>query len=215
MKRIVVFLVAIAVLGVVAAGFANSSIEGFASYEPVQSEIIIHYGNSSVEVLTPGVPKFDELWESSLNALRSIEAQLRCPVPYDLKEKIADCTYVEVIFPETTNISITMYDTNTSHDIELDGAIIMLSGCKNKAQIGCIFTGRRGYVNWTGDTGYFVPDSDSSIVYMGVYVANVTAIEALKELLGISEPESQKPIPALRDELENDDGMPSEKPQYI
>ena len=94
----------------------------------------------------------------------------------------------------------------------------MLSGCKNEAQIGCIFTGKRGYTNWTGDTGYFVPDSDSSIVYMGVYVANVTAIEALKELLGISEPESQKPIPALRDELENDDGenddgMPSEKPQ--
>jgi len=133
MKRIVVFLVAIAVLGVVAAGFANSSIEGFASYEPVQSEIIIHYGNGSVEVLTPGVPEFDELWESSLNALRSIEAQLRCPVPYDLKEKIAGSTYVEVIFPETTNISI--YETNTSHYIEFDGAIIMLSGCKNEAQI--------------------------------------------------------------------------------
>ena len=215
MKRIVVFLVAIAVLGVVAAGFASNSIEGFASYEPVQSEMIIHYGNGSVEVLTPGVSEFGELWESSLNALRSIEAQLRCPVPYDLKEKIAGSTYVEVIFPETTNISITMCDTNTSHDIELDGAIIMLSGCKNEAQIGCkIFTGRRGYINWTGDTGYFVPDSDSSIVYMGVYVANVTAIEALKELLGISEPESPKPIPALRDELENDDGMPSEKPQY-
>jgi len=217
MKRIVVFLVAIAVLGVVAAGFANNSIEGFASYEPVQSEIIIHYGNGSVEMLTPGVPEFDELWESSLNALRSIEAQLRCPVPYDLKEKIADCTYVEVIFPETTNISI--YETNTSHYIELDGAIIMLSGCKNEAQIGCIFTGRRGYINWTGDTGYFVPDSSKDVKYMGVYVANVTAIEALKELLGISEPESQKPIPALRDELENDDGenddgMPSEKPQY-
>ena len=65
MKRIVVFLVAIAVLGVVAAaGFANNSIEGFASYEPVQSEIIIHYGNGSVEVLTPGVPEFGELWES-------------------------------------------------------------------------------------------------------------------------------------------------------
>lgn len=212
MKRIVVFLVAIAVLGVVAAGFANNSIEGFASYEPVQSEIIIHYGNGSVGVLTPGVSEFDELWESSLNALRSIEAQLRCPVPYDLKEKIADCTYVEVIFPETTNISITMYDTN--YNIELDGAIIMLSGCKNEAQIGCIFTGRRGYINWTGDTGYFVPDPDGSIIYMGVYKANVTAIEALKELLGISEPESQKPIPALQDELENDDGMPSEKPQY-
>ena len=214
MKRIVVFLVAIAVLGVVAAaGFANNSIEGFASYEPVQSEIIIHYGNGSVEVLTPGVPEFGELWESSLNALRSIEAQLRCPVPYELKEKIADCTYVEVIFPETTNISI--YDTNTSHDIELDGAIIMLSGCKNEAQIGCkIFTGKRGYINWTGDTGYFVPDSSKDVKYMGVYVANVTAIEALKELLGISEPESQKPIPALQDELENDDGMPSEKPQY-
>jgi len=215
MKRIVVSLVAIAVLGVVAAGFANNSIEGFASYEPVQSEIIIHYENGSVGVLTPGVSEFGELWESSLNALRSIEAQLRCPVPCDLKEKITDCTYVEVIFPETTNVSI--YDTNTSHDIELDGAIIMLSGCKNKAQIGCIFTGRRGYINWTG--GYFVPDSDSSIVYMSVYVANVTAIEALKELLGISEPESPKPIPALRDELENDDGenddgMPSEKPQY-
>jgi len=217
MKRIVVFLVAIAVLGVVAAGFANNSIEGFASYEPVQSEIIIHYGNGSVGVLTPGVSEFDELWESSLNALRSIEAQLRCPVPYDLKEKIADCTYVEVIFPETTNISI--YETNTSHDIELDGAIIMLSGCKNEAQIGCIFTGKRGYINWTGDTGYFVPDSSKDVKYMGVYVANVTAIEALKELLGISEPESPKPIPALRDELENDDGenddgMPSEKPQY-
>jgi len=64
-----------------------------------------------------------------------------------------------------------------------------------------------------------VPDSSKDVKYMGVYVANVTAIEALKELLGISEPESQKPIPALRDELENDDGenddgMPSEKPQY-
>jgi len=195
MKRIVVFLVAIAVLGVVAAGFANNSIEGFASYEPVQSEIIIHYGNGSVEVLTPGVPEFGELWESSLNALRSIEAQLRCPVPYDLKEKIADCTYVEVIFPETTNISITMYDTNTSHDIELDGAIIMLSGCKNEAQIGCIFTGRRGYINWTGDTGYFVPDSSRDVKYMAVYVANVTAIKALKEL--ICESESQKTNPEI------------------
>jgi len=195
MKRIVVFLVAIAVLGVVAAGFANNSIEGFASYEPVQSEIIIHYGNGSVGVLTPGVSEFDELWESSLNALRSIEAQLRCPVPYDLKEKIADCTYVEVIFPETTNIGITMYDTNTSHDIELDGAIIMLSGCKNEAQIGCIFTGRRGYINWTGDTGYFVPDSSRDVKYMAVYVANVTAIKALKEL--ICESESQKTNPEI------------------
>ena len=163
MKRIVVFLVAIAVLGAVAAGFANNSIEGFASYEPVQS------GNGSVGVLTPGVPEFDVLWESSLNALRSIEAQLRCPVPYDLKEEIAGSTYVEVIFPETTNISI--YETNTSHYIELDGAIIMLSGCKNEAQIGCkIFIGRRGYINWTGDTGYFVPDSDSSIIYIWVFM---------------------------------------------
>ena len=196
MKRIVVFLVAIAVLGVVAAGFANNSIEGFASYEPVQSEIIIHYENGSVGVLTPGVSEFGELWESSLNALRSIEAQLRCPVPCDLKEKITDCTYVEVIFPETTNISI--YDTNTSHDIELDGAIIMLSGCKNEAQIGCIFTGRRGYINWTGDTGYFVPDSSKNVKYMGVYEANVTAIEVLKELLGISEPKSPKPISTAR-----------------
>ena len=213
MGRIVVFLVAIAVLGIVAA-VLPIILKGFASYEPVQSEIIIHYGNGSVEVLTPRAPEFDELWESSLNALRSIEAQLRCPVPYDLKEKIAGSTYVEVIFPETTNISITMHDTNTSHDIELDGAIIMLSGCKNEAQIGCIFTGRRGYINWTGDTGYFVPDSDSSIVYMGVYEANVTAMEALKELLGISETEPQKPIPALQYELENDDGVPSEKPQY-
>ena len=196
MKRIVVFLVAIAVLGVVAAGFANNSIEGFASYEPVQSEIIIHYGNGSVEVLTPGVPEFDELWESSLNALRSIEAQLRCPVPCDLKEKIAGSTYVEVTFPETTNMSIIMYDT--SHDTELDGAIIMLSGCKNEAQIGCkIFTGKRGYTNWTGDTGYFVPDSSKDVKYTGVYVANVTAIKALKELVGVIEPELPKPKPEI------------------
>jgi len=196
MKRIVVFLVAIAVLGVVAAGFANNFIEGFASYEPVQSEIIIHYGNGSVEVLTPGVPEFDELWESSLNALRSIEAQLRCPVPCDLKEKIAGSTYVEVTFPETTNMSIIMYDT--SHDTELDGAIIMLSGCKNEAQIGCkIFTGKRGYTNWTGDTGYFVPDSSKDVKYTGVYVANVTAIKALKELVGVIEPELPKPKPEI------------------
>jgi len=185
------------VLGVVAAGFANNSTdEGFASYEPVQSEIIIHYGNDSIEVLTPGVPEFDELWESSLNALRSIEAQLRCPVPCDLKEKIAGSTYVEVTFPETTNISIIMYDT--SHDIELDGAIIMLSGCKNEAQIGCkIFTGKRGYTNWTGDTGYFVPDSSKDVKYTSVYVANVTAIKALKELVGVIEPEPPKPKPEI------------------
>ena len=200
MKKIfATFLVAIAVLGVVAAGagFANNSADGgIASYEPAQSEILVHYGNDSIEVLTPGMPEFDELWDASLNAIRSIEAQLRCPVPYDLKERMAGSTYVEVTFPETTNISITMYDR--SHDIELDGALIMLSGCRNEAQIGCkIFTGKRGYTNWTGDTGYFVPDSSKDVKYMGVYVANVTEIKALKELLGISEPESPKPKPEI------------------
>ncbi len=76
MKKIfATFLVAIAVLGVVAAGagFANNSADGgIASYEPAQSEILVHYGNDSIEVLTPGMPEFDELWESSLNAIRSI-----------------------------------------------------------------------------------------------------------------------------------------------
>ncbi len=65
MKKIfATFLVAIAMLGVVAAGagFANNSADGgIASYEPAQSEILVHYGNDSIEVLTPGMPEFDEL----------------------------------------------------------------------------------------------------------------------------------------------------------
>ena len=189
MKKIfATFLVAIGVLGVVAAGagFADNSADGgIASYEPAHSEILVHYGNGSIEVLTPGMPEFDELWDASLHTLRSIEAQLRCPVPCDLKEKIAGSTYVEVTFPETVNISI-----NTSYGTtELDGALIMPDRK--------IFTGKRGYTNWTGDTGYFVPDSSKDVKYMGVYVANVTEIKALKELLGISEPESPKPNPEI------------------
>ncbi len=42
-----------------------------------------------------------------------------------------------------------------------------------------------------------MPDSSKDVKYMGVYVANVTAIKALKELLGISEPESLKTKPEI------------------
>ena len=124
-------------------------------------ELLIHYGDGSTKLLTSEMPDFSAVGNSSLRVVKSIDMQLRMPVPADLS---VNNTYVELIFPETVTIR-TKYDT--APHIELDAALLMLTGDYR----AIIFTGKRGYINWTDDTGYFVEEKSKNVRYMSAWTS--------------------------------------------
>ena len=87
--------------------------------------------------------------------------QLRMPVPADLS---VNNTYVELFFPETVTIR-TKYDTEPH--IKLDAALVMLTG----EYSAIIFTGKRGYINWTNGTGFFVEEQSKNVRYMSAWTS--------------------------------------------
>ena len=142
--------------------------------EPVEEltceEVMIHYGDGKTKRLTSEMPDFREVGNSSLHVVKSIDMQLKMPVPADLG---VNNTYVELIFPETVTIS-TKYDTEPY--IELDAALIMLAGDHS----AIIFTGKRGYINWTDDTGYFVEEKSKNALYMYAWTSGAS-IDGLRD----------------------------------
>jgi len=173
-KKVIVLITAVLLISILALLSVYQQ-----TTEPVEEvmheKIIIHYGDGETKILTSEMPEFREMGNISLRVIKSINMHLRMPVPADLKERNANNTYVEIIFPETVNIS-TKYDVQPN--IELDAALIMLTG----EYSSIIFTVKGGYINWKGDTGYFVEDRSKNVHYMSAWRSMVN-LDGLRDIV--------------------------------
>jgi len=172
-KKVVVLITAVLLISILALSVYQQATEPEPVEELMHKKIIIHYGDDGeTKILTSEMPEFREMGNISLKVIKSINMLLRMTVPADLK---VNNTYVEIIFPETINIS-TKYDVQPN--IELDAALIMLTG----EYSNIIFTGKRGYINWTDDTGYFVENSSKNVLYMSAWESAVN-VDGLRDIV--------------------------------
>lgn len=172
-KKVVVLITAVLLISILALSVYQQTTEHVE--ELTYEKIIIHYGDGETKILTSEMPEFREMGNISLRVIKSINMQLRMPVPADLKERNANNIYVEIIFPETVNIS-TKYGIQPN--IELDAALIMLTG----EYSSIIFTGKRGYINWTDDTGYFVENRSKNVLYRLAWESAVN-VDGLRDIV--------------------------------
>ena len=172
-KKVVVLITAVLLILILALSVYQQTTEPVE--EVMHEKIIIHYGDGETKILTSEMPEFRERGNISLRVIKSINMQLRMLVPADLKERNANNTYVEIIFPETVNIS-TKYDVQPN--IELDAALIVLTG----EYSSIIFTGKRGYINWTDDTGYFVEDRSKNVLYRSAWRSEIN-LDGLRDIV--------------------------------
>ena len=172
-KKVVVLITAVLLILILALSVYQQTTEHVE--ELTYEKIIIHYGDGETKILTSEMPEFRERGNISLRVIKSINMQLRMLVPADLKERNANNTYVEIIFPETVNIS-TKYDVEPN--IELDAALIVLTGEYKDT----IFTGKRGYINWTNDTGYFVEDRSKNVLYRSAWRSEIN-LDGLRDIV--------------------------------
>lgn len=172
-KKVVVLITVVLLILILALSVYQRTTEHVE--EVMHEKIIIHYGDGETKILTSEMPEFREMENISLRVIKSINMQLRMLVPADLKERNANNTYVEIIFPETVNIS-TKYDVQPN--IELDAALIVLTG----EYKDIIFTGKRGYINWTNDTGYFVEDRSKNVLYRSAWRSEIN-LDGLRDIV--------------------------------
>ncbi len=123
-------------------------------------QIVVHVGKQT-KIVTPEMDEFYEI----MKILRSTSNITRTPktvmaVPYELKNALDNEMYVEFINGD-------------------NATLIVLSGEFENT----IFTGKKGYMGWTGNTGRFIEKESGNIVYMNVYSADRKDALRLKKII--------------------------------
>ena len=122
-------------------------------------QVVVHVGKQT-KIVTPEMHEYDEV----LRVFEEISSTTRTPkivmaIPYNLKKALDSEMYIEV----TKGGNATL---------------VVLSGKFGNT----IFTGKRGQIEWVGNTGRFTEGESGNIVYMDAYSADKEEVLKLKKI---------------------------------